>query len=208
MLNSVFINNASITYTEKTKANTQGGKISFTKFNAEINNLGNTYKLNEKVTKVNLTAIFMGNTPMKMRISFDINNVKDEFIIKAQMGKLNTVSMNQFMKPNLNVYLKGQINKAYFTIIGNNKTSNINLKLKYDDFDMAVLKDNGHEKNKFLSIIANIFVSNDSKDVSNYFRHGSKSNVERAMNKSFFNYIWLNVKAGLIDAMTSDGKEK
>ena len=47
--------------------------------------------------------------------------------------------MNQFMEPNLNVQLKGEITKAYFTINGNNLTSSIDLKLKYDDFDVIIL---------------------------------------------------------------------
>ena len=71
-----------------------------------------------------------------------------------------------------------------------------------------IKKQKTKKKNKFLSTIANIFVSKDSKDVSNDFRKGSKSDVERDKTKSVFNYLWITIKEGLRDAMTGDGKKK
>ncbi len=112
------------------------------------------------------------------------------------------------MESNLNMRVKGEIDKTYFTINGNNYTSHIDLKLKYDDFDVFILKENGKVKNKFLSNIISFFVSKNSNDASEDFRHGSESEVKRTVNKSVFNYFWLNIKAGLLEAMTGDGKEK
>jgi|10_taG_2_1085330.scaffolds.fasta_scaffold22397_2 hypothetical protein len=207
-LNSVFLNNASVTYTEKVKTDTQGGKILFSKLNGEIKNLSNTYEFDDTITSINITAVFMDNTPIDVQWNFDINNLHDQFIFKAKIGKLNAESMNQFMESNLNMRVKGEIDKTYFTINGNNFTSQIDLKLKYDDFDVFILKENGKVKNKVLSNIISFFISKDSNDAAENFRYGSKSEVKRTMNRSVFNYFWLNIKAGLLDAMTRDGKEK
>lgn len=207
-LESVFLNNASITYTEKVKIDTKGGSLLFSKLNGEIKNLDNTYESGEKVTSAKIKAVFMDNTPVDVQWEFDVNNPHDEFIFKAEIGKLNAMSMNRFIEPNLNVRLKGEIDKTYFTINGNDLNSRIDLKLKYDNFDVLVLKEKGIEVNKFLSNIVNIFVSKDSANASKDFKHGSKSQVERTRNKSVFNYLWLNIKVGLLNAMKADGKEK
>ena len=204
-LNTVFLNDAKISYTEKVKEDTQGGKLEFSGLNAEIKNLSNTYK--DTVTSINVNAIFMKDTPLTVVWDFDVNDTTDAFLYKAELGALPANAMNQFMEPNLNVRLKGIINKTYFTISGNDNSSQIDLKLQYDNFDVVVLKQNGKEENKFLSSLVNLFVSKDSKKDARLFRYGSKTDVERDDTKSVFNYQWLNIKAGLLNAMTGDGKK-
>ncbi|SFZ91770.1 hypothetical protein SAMN05428642_102309 [Flaviramulus basaltis] len=206
-LNSVFINNGSIIYSEKVQPNTQGGRLLFSKLNAKINNLSNTYNTSETVTSVNIESVFMDDTNINVQWDFDVNNTTDEFIYKAEIGKLRADSMNQFMEPNLNIRLKGEIIKTYFTINGNDETSQVDLKLKYDDFDIIVLKENGKEKNKFLSGLVNLLISNDSHDNSGLFRYGSGFDIERNKNKSIFNYLWINIKDGLLGAMLGNGKK-
>jgi flagellar basal body-associated protein FliL len=207
-LDNVFLNNTSITYTEKTKEETSGGKILFSKLNAEIKNLSNTYKAKDSLTAIKVKAIFMDNTPIDVDWNFNVNNLQDSFVFKAKMGGLNAESMNQFMEPNLNIQLEGAIKQTYFTINGTDDTSHIDLQIKYDAFDVIILKEKTKKKNKLLSSIVNIFVSKDSEDVSNDFRKGSKSDIERVKNKSVFNYLWINIKEGLLHAMTGDGKKK
>jgi len=206
-LSKVFLNNASIIYTEKVKEDTEGGRLEFSNLNAEIKNLSNTYKKEETKTSANIDGIFMENTPIHVDWNFDVKDANDEFVFKVEVGNLAASHMNQFMEPNLNVRLNGEVKKTYFTINGNDQSSLIDLKLEYDDFDIVILKQNGKEKNKLLSAVINLFVSKDSNSKSNVFRHGNSKDVERDNTKSVFNYLWLNVKAGLLNAMTGDGKE-
>lgn len=206
-LSKVFLNNASIIYTEKVKEDTEGGRLEFSNLNAEINNLSNTYKKGETKTSANIDGIFMENTSIHVDWDFDVKDANDEFVFKADVGNLAASHMNQFMEPNLNVRLNGEVKKTYFTINGNDNTSLIDLKLEYDNFDIVILKQNGKEKNKLLSAVVNLFVSKDSNSKPNAFRHGNAKDVERDNTKSVFNYLWLNVKAGLLNAMTGDGKK-
>mgnify|MGYP003665971558 CR=1 FL=1 len=208
-LSNVFLKNASIVYTEKVKNDTEGGQLLFSKLNAEIKNLSNHYKNGENLVSIGVDAIFMENTPINVQWDFDVSHLDDAFVFKADMDALKADAMNQFMEPNLNVRLEGEIDKTYFTISGGNHIANIDLKLKYDDFDVIILKQDGKEKNKLLSSLVNLFVSKDSKKKSDSdrFRYGTKEGVERDQTKSVFNYLWLNIKAGLLNAMTGDGKE-
>lgn len=206
-LENLTLSNASIIYTEKVKEETDGGVLKFSDMQAEIKNLSNVSD-NGDETSASIEGIFMENTPIKVDWNFDIKDINDEFIFKADIGKLNAEHMNHFMEPNLNVKLEGEVGKTYFTINGNDHVSHIDLKLQYDNFDIVVLKQNGKEKNKFLSAVVNLFVSSDSNDKSNEFRHGNAKEVERDKTKSVFNYLWLNTKAGLLNAMIGDGKKK
>ena len=205
-LSTVLIENATINYLEKVNSDTEAGEINFTKLNADITNLSNTYASSEK-TKIDIEATFMEQTPIDIEWYFDINDVNDHFIFKADIGRLNANEMNKFTEPNLNVQLKGEIHKTYFTIDGYDHTSTVDLKLNYDDFKVVLMQKNENKKNKLLSALVNIFVSKDSDKRENQYRNGS-AEVERDRTKSVFNYIWLNARNGLKDAMTGNGKDE
>ena len=116
-------------------------------------------------------------------------------------------SMNLFTQPNLKVQLEGELLQTYFTMQGNPNQSRIDLKLKYDNFEVKVLDKEGTKINKFLSSVANLFIKKNSETTSDDFRE-SFSEVERDNTKSVFNFLWLNVKAGLLEAMTGGSKKR
>jgi hypothetical protein len=114
--------------------------------------------------------------------------------------------MNLFTQPNLKVQLVGEVLQTYFTMQGNPNQSRIDLKLKYDNFEVKVLDKKGQKINKFLSSIANLFIKKDSETSEDDFRE-AYAEVERDKTKSVFNFLWLNVKAGLLEAMTGGSKK-
>lgn len=205
-LSEVSLKNGEINYSERVKPGSDAGLISFSKLNADIKNLSNTYTVSEK-TNIDVDAIFMKSTPIKVNWYFDVNNVNDHFIFKADMGSLQAQNMNQFSEANLKIKMEGELTRTYFTIDGNFQNSNIDLRMNYEDFKVIVLDKEGRDKNKFLSTVANLFIKKDSEKALDEFREGSKAAVERDKTKSAFNFIWLNVKAGLLSVMTGSGKK-
>ncbi|WP_055446434.1 hypothetical protein [Lacinutrix mariniflava] len=205
-INLIDILNGTISYEEKVKAEHIAGKLDFTAFNAKLTKISNTYLDTDK-TKIDINCNFMNNTPLKVEWSFNVNNVNDDFVFKADLGNLNADSLNQFMKPNLNLKLEGELSKTFFTIDGNLEKSNVNLKTKYDKFNIIILKENGQEKNKLLSSIINVFVSESSKDKGDNFRNSDTKEVIRDKTKSVFNFVWKNTQAGLLSAMAGDGEK-
>jgi len=69
-------------------------------------------------------------------------------------------------------------------------------KIKYDEFKVKVLEKGESDKKWLISTFANLLLSDNSNSADNDFKDGS-AQVERVENKSFFNYLWLNVRAGL-----------
>jgi hypothetical protein len=78
--------------------------------------------------------------------------------------------------------------------------------MKYKEFKFEILNQK-NRVNKFLSAIGNLFVNDGSKTDEDGFRHG-KIEVKRNQNKSFFNYLWINVESGLISTLTGDGEKE
>ncbi len=199
-LDEVKIIDAKIRYSEKVKADRQAGTVNFNDFQATIKNASNTYVSPTKTT-LGIRAEFMDHAPLHAYWEFDVNNIQDRFLFQAEIDLLKASYLNTFLQPNLNVRLEGELEKTYLTIDGNDNLSQIDFKTKYQNFNVIVLKENGKEKNRFLSDVVNIFVSKNSKEKESQFKEVVKQGIERRKNKSVFNYIWINTRTGLLKAM-------
>ena len=198
------IENTSISYVEKVDVNVKSGELLFSEINAEIKNVGNIY--NEK-TYLDIDALFMKSTPLHIEWDFDVNDKTDAFIFKSEFGRFATESLNQFMTPNLNIKLEGEVEKLFFTISGNDVMSNIDAKIKYDNFDVIILREDGREKNRLLSAVLNIFISKDSRDDAEKFSYGSKEGIERDKTKSMFCFVWISLREALLSAVVGNGEK-
>ena len=206
-LRTIFLENATIVYSEKVNPDMGAGDLSFTKLNAEINNISNTYSESEKTT-LDIDAIFMARTPLKVQWEFDVNNRHDAFLFKVDLGKLPSPDLNPFSQPNLKVKLEGELLQTYATVSGDSNTSRVDMRAKYEDFKVEILDGDGKKKNKVLSAIANLFIAKDSDKASDGFREGNKEGIKRDHTKSIFNFLWISIKAGLVSVLTGDGKKK
>lgn len=198
-VDSLFLNNTTIVYEEKVHPGHSAGRINFSELNAKIGNVSNTYLPGEKKTTIDITANFMDNSPLKVHWEFDANNTQDFFTFRGELGELNTTKMNKFTKPNLNVDLEGEIHKTYFVIHGNDDESQIDLSLNYNNLKVEIY-DNHDKRNRLLSAVANLFVKKDSDTKDRVFKDG-KGTAKRNKDKSFFNYLWINLQSGLKDVI-------
>ncbi|MDO6759335.1 hypothetical protein Q4566_03915 [Tamlana sp. 2_MG-2023] len=195
----VVILDAKIKYEERVNHEGVPGEIYFTDFNANLTNVSNTYSEGEK-TVIKTTSKFMDEAPLETDWEFDVNNIYDRFLFKADLGPFHAVNINQFLVPNLNVKFEGVLHQTYFTIDGTASHSSVDLKTKFDGLRVEVLRKDKHEKNKFLSAIANVFVPKTTNKGESSFSEAVRHDIERDKTKSIFNFIWLNIKEGLIHA--------
>lgn len=190
------IENGTITYTEKIKEKNDGGTITLFNLRGTIDHLGNTYNADQKTT-INLRSTFMKSTPLEITWQFDSSDPTDAFEFKGSIGTLASEDLNPFIQPNLNVKLDGILKETYFSIYGNNISSQIDMRMKYDNLEVTILEKNGFKVNKFLSSIVNLLIKNDTEKSANDFKNDTAT-ADRDPTKSFFNYIWLSLKAGLL----------
>ncbi|MCC4213560.1 hypothetical protein [Leeuwenhoekiella parthenopeia] len=201
MIDSVRIKNGAITYEEKVNSATQAGRLDFKQINASIYNLGNTYKIGTKKTAIDIRAMFMKQSTLRLSWNFDVQNTQDLFHVNGSLQNLPAEDLNAFTSPNLGVSMEGSLQEVYFDITGNDYSSQIDMKMKYDEYKVSIVDQEKKKKKWLASTLANIFISKTSKREESGFKEG-QGEVERNRNKSFFNYLWINIKEGMLKSMT------
>ena len=202
MMDTIKLKNGGIIYNEKVNNQTDPGTLNFSSLNASLFNMGNTYALGEKKTRIAINAVFMKSSPMHLDWNFDINDPQDKFYLKGSLSKLPVSNLESFTSPNLGVEMSGELEHTYFTIYGTNYSSHIDMQMTYDDFKVNIMDQEKKKKKWFASTIANIFIAKTSKNEEAGFKEGS-GDVNRDQTKSFFNYLWLNLREGMLKTVTA-----
>ncbi len=195
-----------IQYSERVADVTDPGKLSFEKLNAIVSNISNTYPIGGK-TKIKATTKFMGYADMTLDWSFDVNRTNDAFMAAGTVSNFNTKSINPFLESNLRAKVSGTIDQLYFTVTGDAVSSAGDMKMQYNDLRFQVLKKDRSGINRALTAIGNLFVNDGSNTDAQGYRYGSIE-AERDVTKSFFNYLWLNVRDGTLSTLTGDGEKE
>ena len=140
----------------------------------------------------------MKDSPFKLNWSFDVLDKKDNFTMRGVVSNLDIVDLQRFTRPYLNASTEGKFEQLKFTIKGNDYNSYENASLKYHDLKVTLYKKGKPEKkNKIKSALANLILKNDSNGETKT----TKVTVERIPEKSFFNFLWLNIAAVLKDIL-------
>ncbi|WP_425629681.1 DUF748 domain-containing protein [Cellulophaga lytica] len=200
----LIINQGKIAYQEKLEQNITPEKLTFTNLNATISNLQNHKNIK---TVVHTNSLLMGKTPLELNWSFNTLKKTDFFKAWGNFKNLDIPSINPFLNTNLRVKAEGDMQRMYFTVSGNKQTALGDLKINYNNFKFKVLKKDRLGVNKLLTKLGNLLIKKDSKQNPTNFRYG-EIEVERNTTKSFFNYLWININNGLLDALTGKGTKK
>ena len=196
----VSVQKSKIVYEEKVKTDRPAARISFNDVQGNIENLLNT-GLNRKEfprTKIEARALFMGKTPVNIDWSFKVTNKNDKFLISGNFGTLTGETMNPFLKPSMGIEAEGSLNSVAFTFTGNDEILKGDVLVNYEQFKIDIMKDNGQKKSKILSALANLFVDNDGLSKENSRK---EIEVSRDKKKTFWNFVWLGLKQGVIEAL-------
>ncbi|APG60414.1 hypothetical protein [Christiangramia salexigens] len=198
-LDSIRITKSNIKYEENIHADRETGVVEFSNLNANISNLTNIGLERKDFPKIRIrvNTDFMKSAPLSVDWSFNVSDPGDRFQISGQMGNLAAEEMNRFLKPAMNVQAKGEILNMYFNFAGNDDSASGDMKLEYKDFKVEVLKKDGSSKNKLVSTLANLIVSNKALNKKADYKEIS---VSRDKTRSFWNYLWKMIKSGALKA--------
>jgi hypothetical protein len=205
-IDSVLIKKGMVRYEENLPNDERAGILSFEEIDASISNLSNL-TANKENLKIKLDADLMGVGNFNLDWEFNVQDTRNTFIISGGLFNFNTANLNDFLIPNLRTKTTGTIDQLYFTISGDEYTATGDIKMNYEDFKFQVLNKDRNGVKKVLSFIGNLFINDGSKADAEGFRHGNIE-TERPINKSFFNYLWINLQDGLIDVLTGNGKKE
>ncbi|SKB47220.1 hypothetical protein SAMN05660776_1240 [Salegentibacter holothuriorum] len=196
-LDTIKVKDLAIQYEELIKAKRGAGKVTFKNLDASIYNITNMgiSKKDFPRTDIDVQTQFMGEANLNVNWNFDISNRADVFTISGQMDRISSEGINEFLKPALNVKSEGGIRDMRFNFTGNSQRSTGDMKLIYDDFKVEVLQEDGEEKNKFLSALANLIVNNEATSAE---KEQKNIKTQRTQTKSFWNYLWKNIRNGAL----------
>lgn len=204
-IDSLVLENATLLYEENLPNDAIAGVLTFENLEASLKNISNQSS-NKENLKINLNADLMGAGAFNLDWEFNVQDSHEAFIIAGGLSNLNTARLNDFLVPNLRTKAEGTIDQLYFTISGDAHGATGDLKMRYTDFKFQVLNKERNQVKKVLSFIGNLFVNDGSRADENGFRYGNIA-TERDQNKSFFNFLWINLEDGLIDVLTGTGKK-
>ena len=204
-IDSVLIKHGMVRYEEDLPNEESAGVLSFEKLDADISNFSNL-ATNKENLKIKLTADLMGVGSFNLDWEFKVQDTRNTFLISGELSNFNTANLNDFLVPNLRTKTTGTIDQLYFTISGDGNIATGDIKMRYEDFKFQVLNKERNGVKKVLSFIGNLFVNDGSKADTEGYRYGNIS-TERTKNKSFFNYLWINLQDGLLDVLTGNGKK-
>src|SRR5690625_7930490 len=90
--------------------------------------------------------------------------------------------MNSFLRPAFHVSVQGAIEELQFDFTGNDQMAVGDMRMMYDELKIEWLKEDGRQKNKVLSAVANLFLKNKMSGPA----EKEDIDVERVRTKSFW----------------------
>ncbi len=204
----ISIRDGYVKYEEKINENSKAGGIFIDDIDLSVRGLDNQMRDSTgQLLKLNATAKLMGSAQVELLWDLQIFDPNDHFLITGSISDFRCSEADLFIRPMLGVEAEGYIHKMYFTFEGDKNSSAGEMKMNYQDFKFMVLAKDGRRVNKFLTAIGNLFINDGSRADEEGFRFGTIS-VERNKTKSFFNYIWINIREGIMNTITGKGKEE
>lgn len=193
-IGKLLLKNSLVEYEEQLNFSKPAAKVTFSKFYATVHNIYSPINKDKLPnTAIDVQCLFMQSAPLKVNWSFNSMDTSDAFTITGHLQNLESEKANVVSKPLMNATTSGTLKDIQFTINGNHTNAKGTFAIEYDDLKVDIYKKDGKDKNKIISALGNLVVKGDSNgdlkkvDVA----------VDRAKDKSVFNFLWKFVMQGL-----------
>jgi hypothetical protein len=193
------IKNSRICVEEKGINKVETGKITFENIHARGSHLSNLDYQNDSIpVKLNFKSDFLGDAPLEVNLSFNVNDLNDEYYLNGTLQNFDISSMDSFIEPNFNIKAEGEINHLDFMIHGADYDASARIKVDYEDLKIQVLNKNTKRKKLLTSAVGNLLLDkNKTDEESEYTEVYGKRNIQ----KSIYNQMVKMILDGLKKSM-------
>jgi len=194
-VDKLLLKNTSILYEEQLEYSRPPAQVSFAKFYATVANVYSpVHKDKLPNTTIDVQCLFLRKAPFSVHWEFNTLDTSDSFSISGHLQNISADDIDPITRPLMNATTKGRIKEVQFAFSGNRERAKGTFAIEYDDLKVDLYKKGGKKENKLLSAVGNLLVKNDTKDKL------KKTDVEvnRAKDKSVFNFIWKFNEEGLM----------
>lgn len=204
-IGSVTVNHMDLMYEELSLKGKQPGKLFFTDMNGVFHGFTNIVKHPEQYMILEANAKFMNNGYLTANWQIPVDSSNKRFLLDAHMPVFDFATLNAMVTPMAPIRIKsGKVDDLTFSINGTDRMADIQMKLLYNDLKVDFLKEKDEEmvKRNIPSALINSVVRNNNPRHKNSKPHISNiTAVERDVNRSTFNYIWLILRPAMADAV-------
>ena len=209
-IDSVFLRNARIAYSEYTPQTKMKGTIFFDHIDGSISNITNDSAAltKNKISRTNITGLIMGRGRLNVTLDLNLTSKAAAFDLKGSVGNMDGELVNKMLKPLTLVEIDGGfIEQMQFQFSGDTLGSRGRLALKYDDLKISLLARNENSrlrKMNIASMAANILVlKNENPSPGESLRRAS-IRYSRPDSVSFISMIWKGMLVGLKETIGLD----
>lgn len=204
LVKNLNIRNSNLIYEEDLPNGNKPGKLTFSQFNLNAQNLNSNKGFKNTVIPIKIHTQFMNVAPMKVNWSFDTANLQDDFSISGQINDLPAESINAFVTPYSHKKVEGNIHEVRFNFKGNRNEISGNYTMKHENVKVKVLDEKTKKEKKLMSAVTNLIVRTNSKSET----ENVEVHTTRNPTKSFFNLLWKGVEEGLKKTLVGKNVEK
>ena len=207
VIDTIQLNDASITYEELEKGSSKPGRISFDSLNATITGFTSDSTLFSKfnILKVDATCMLMNKGRLQAQYLFPLNTDKMEFKCSGTLTNMPMSALNPMLETNAKVSIKGgNIDSMVFSFNANEFASKGTMKFVYQNLKMEILNKKGGERG-FLehakTFFAHLFVIKESNPTGNNPVRITEISTPNDPTRFIFNYSWRSVLSGIKPAI-------
>ncbi len=206
-LNQINATNVNLLY-RKIKTDTTHARVNINNGSLSIENISNINAGHP--LSVSASASLEDKVPFKLSIDFDYQ--KPQFNLNGSFAKFDLVDLSPLLGSFAPVAVKsGNVEKIEFSGIASKTEAIGTMTFLYDDLKVDIdLEDKAKWKSAILSFAANTVISSANPAKEDIPPRVVQYQVERDMNKGFFNILLKSVLSGLKESviMSKDNKKR
>lgn len=203
-LDTVFVDNVTVTYHEFSAKYGKEGSISFNNAKGNLTNVTNDTSVlkKDKFMRADLSAKIMNSGSLHAKFGFDMLSKDGYHTYKGSVGAMNATAFNRILKPLLNVELaSGNMKKVTFDMEGTDHRNWGDFRFDYNNLKINLLNEQEKGKaqtaKKIVSFLVNQIIINDSNPDANEIYHVGKINYKRDPEHTFFKTLWQSLLDGI-----------
>jgi hypothetical protein len=212
-IKNIIANNASVTYTEKSKITQEEGALKINGVNFLIKNATNdplTIRQNNICT-VQADGKILGSSPISASFRFYLDSSNGRFDVQGVVKNVTAAQLNPLSVPLSNTQIPSlNIRQLNFKVTGEDYTAWADVEVKYKDLSVILRKQDKETGNtvtrKFITKLLNKYIiRTDNPGADGIEKKALHVQYSRLTTQSFFGLVWRSVFAGMQNIMMKTG---
>ena len=212
-IDSIGLNQGTVTYTEQVARANEPGVISFNEIKAKIYKIANdvVYKTEEAFIMLRAEALLMGKGKVNVLLKARLFDKQNTFSLDGSLSGMDAAELNPMLEKNAFIYVtSGRIDAMNFNLVANNTKATGKMTLLYHGLNVAVKNKRTDNttgiKERFESLIVNKMLLDSNPLPDKPVRVGT-IDYKRDPERFLFNYSAKSILTGIKSSLIKRTKK-